>query len=66
MVTAPSQSSDERVHLIDLTDRLCDTELCCPVVGDVIVYRDHSRLFAEYARALVPYQREHMALAGGT
>jgi len=61
VVTAARQSSGERVHLIDLTDQLCDAELCYPVVGDMIVYRDYSHLSAEYARALIPYLVDSMA-----
>jgi hypothetical protein len=46
---------DPRVHVIDLTDRFCDSRMCYPVVGDVIVYRDYSHLSGEYSEALAPY-----------
>ena len=43
------------VHLIDLTDRFCDDELCYAVIGDVIVYRDYGHLSDEYSTLLGPY-----------
>jgi hypothetical protein len=54
-------SMDEpRVHLIDLTDRFCDSTTCYPVVGDLIVYADASHLTTDYAEALVPYLSERV------
>jgi peptidoglycan/LPS O-acetylase OafA/YrhL len=54
-------SMDEpRVHLIDLTDRFCDSTTCYPVVGDLIVYADASHLTTAYAEALAPYLSERV------
>ncbi len=53
-VEAAPQADDQGVHVIDLSDEFCDDELCYPVVGDVIVYRDFSHLSTEYATLLVP------------
>lgn len=55
LVEAADRIDDDRVHLIDLTDQFCDAEMCYPVVGDMIVYRDYSHISVDYARALVPY-----------
>ena len=52
---AARQLDDPRVHVIDLSDHSCDAETCYAVVGDLIVYRDHNHISADYARALVPY-----------
>lgn len=52
---AASTAADAQVHLIDLTDQLCDLDRCYPVVGNLIVYRDYSHLAVDYVRALVPY-----------
>lgn len=54
LVAAAERAADDRVHLVDLTDRFCDALTCYPVVGDLIVYRDYSHVAADYARALVP------------
>jgi peptidoglycan/LPS O-acetylase OafA/YrhL len=51
---------DPLVHLIDLTDQFCDSRLCYPVVGDLIVYRDYSHLSGEYSQALAPYISEQV------
>ncbi|QRM28457.1 acyltransferase family protein [Microvirga sp. VF16] len=40
------------VRFIDLTDRFCDEQLCLPVGGNVLVYRDARHMTPEYARTL--------------
>ena len=54
-VAAAAEDAGDGVHLVDLTGQFCDEELCYPLVGDVIVYRDFSHLSREYSRALSPY-----------
>lgn len=39
---------------IDLLDRVCGPQWCLPVVGNVVVYRDHSHLSTRYAVSLAP------------
>lgn len=41
------------VRLVDLTDFFCD-EVCTPVVGNVLVYRDTNHITATYATTLAP------------
>lgn len=36
------------VTLIDLTDAICPTDPCAPVIGGVLVYRDDHHLTATY------------------
>jgi hypothetical protein len=55
LADAAGAANDRRVHLIDLTDRFCADDVCYPVVGDLIVYRDYSHLSDEYSAALAPY-----------
>jgi hypothetical protein len=52
---AAKAMSAEGVKRISLRDQFCDAELCYPVVGSMIVYRDFSHISAEYSRALAPY-----------
>ncbi len=40
---------------LDLTDYYCTPEVCPPVVGNVLVYRDGRHLTATYARTMTPY-----------
>jgi peptidoglycan/LPS O-acetylase OafA/YrhL len=43
------------VDLLDLTDRFCGPRRCMPVVGNVMIYRDHNHITDTYARSLRPY-----------
>ncbi len=42
------------VHL-DLSDVICGPEVCDPVVGNVLVYRDDDHLTNTYVRTLTPF-----------
>ena len=54
-----------QAHLIDLTDLYCEPDVCRPVVGNVVVYRDRAHLTAAYAKTLAPYLGERLARAIG-
>ena len=54
-----------QAHLIDLTDLYCEPDVCRPVVGNVVVYRDRGHLTAAYAKTLAPYLGERLARAIG-
>jgi peptidoglycan/LPS O-acetylase OafA/YrhL len=45
-------SKPDNVSFIDLTDRFCDEDLCLPVGGNVLMYRDTHHLTIQYARTL--------------
>ncbi|GAA4814499.1 acyltransferase family protein [Nocardioides caeni] len=46
---------DPRLRLVDMTDHICDGEVCRVVNGGVITYFDASHLTATYAHTLGPY-----------
>jgi peptidoglycan/LPS O-acetylase OafA/YrhL len=64
VVDAARRLPDGRGHVIDLTDRFCDADMCYPVVGDVVVYRDASHIAHDYVLALVPYLADALGDAG--
>jgi hypothetical protein len=39
---------------IDLTDAICEPEICEPVVGNVLAYRDAGHLTSTFAGTLAP------------
>jgi hypothetical protein len=52
---AAGRTDSERVHLIDLSDFMCDTERCYPVVGGALVIKDIGHLTRTFSRTLGPY-----------
>ena len=42
------------VFFADLTDYFCDEEICPPVIGNVVIYRDNNHITATYAKTLAP------------
>jgi hypothetical protein len=54
------------VQLLDLTDRFCSPVQCMPVIGNVMVYRDHNHITDTYARSLRPYIAEALWPAAGS
>lgn len=53
------------MEVLDLTDRFCGPELCAPVVGNVMVYRDNNHITDSYARSMRPYIAEALWPAAG-
>jgi peptidoglycan/LPS O-acetylase OafA/YrhL len=58
--TEPAQQAvqevdDDHVRFADLTDHICDDDVCHAVTGGVITYFDASHLSATYAQTLAPY-----------
>ena len=43
-----------QVHTVDLTDHICPEEMCVPVIGNVLIYRQGSHLTDVYVRTLTP------------
>lgn len=50
------------VYFIDLTDRLCQGEMCKPIRGDSIIYRDHHHLTGSFADSLMPLLAEELRM----
>lgn len=48
-------ASASNAHVVDLTDLYCEPEVCRPVIGGVVVYRDGRHLTDTYARTIAPY-----------
>lgn len=42
------------VPVIDLTDSICEAEMCRAIVGNVLAWRDNNHLSATYVRTMVP------------
>ncbi|MBV9697537.1 MAG: hypothetical protein JO005_11470, partial [Gammaproteobacteria bacterium] len=55
-----------QVRFVDLTDRVCPTDVCEPVQDGVLVYRDDNHLTGAFARHLAPALEPQLeaALAG--
>jgi peptidoglycan/LPS O-acetylase OafA/YrhL len=49
------------VHVIDMTDAICPTARCAPVIGNVLVYRQGSHLTASYVASLAPRLGQELA-----
>jgi peptidoglycan/LPS O-acetylase OafA/YrhL len=43
------------VHVVDMNDAICASDVCSPVVGNMVVFRDMHHLTETYAIALAPY-----------
>ena len=48
------------VGVVDLTDFFCPTEICPPVIGGVLVYRQGSHISDTYIRSLTPFLFERL------
>lgn len=49
--------------LIDPTPLLCPEQLCLPVIGGVLVYRDGSHITATYVKTMIPFLEEQLVAA---
>lgn len=54
-VIAARKLNTRRVAVVDLSDFMCDDELCYPVVGGVLVNKDSNHLSREFSTTLGPY-----------
>ncbi|MFI6867179.1 acyltransferase family protein [Nocardia sp. NPDC050406] len=43
-----------RVHTLDLSNAVCEAEVCAVVEGNILVYHDEHHLTASYSRSLAP------------
>jgi hypothetical protein len=54
------------VQIVDLDDAICPTDLCAPVIGHVLIYRQNSHVTATYVITLTPRLAEALSRAGLT
>jgi hypothetical protein len=52
---AAERTDSKRVHLIDLSDFMCDDKNCFPVVGGALVIKDIGHLTRTFSHTLGPY-----------
>ena len=55
----------DNVVTLDLTDLICEPDLCRPVVGNVLVFWDAGHISATYMRTLAPQLRSRVLSATG-
>jgi hypothetical protein len=41
------------VHFIDVSDRICQMDICRPIQGDTVIYRDNHHLTGNFADSLM-------------
>ena len=47
----------ENVYYFETGDFFCDEDICSPIIGNVLAFRDKSHITATFAKALAPYIR---------
>jgi len=52
------------VEFIDLSNAICPTERCAPVIGNVLIYRQGSHITKTYAESLAPRLEHALKRAG--
>ncbi|MGD7046328.1 acyltransferase family protein [Jeotgalibacillus proteolyticus] len=58
-----TENVPDNVFFADLSEFFCDEEECFPVIGNVLVYRDHHHLTATYAETMAPALEVHIEKA---
>jgi hypothetical protein len=54
-VPAATQMGAPRFQVVDLTEFFCDSRLCYPAVGGVLVFKDETHMTPQFAKTLGPY-----------
>jgi SGNH domain-containing protein len=54
-IVAAARAATPRVRAIDLTQFMCDSKLCYPVVGGVLVHKDKGHLTRLFSTSLGPF-----------
>lgn len=58
-------AEDGSYGFVDPTDLLCPQQLCLPVIGGVLVYRDGTHITATYVKTMTPFLEERLVEAAG-
>ena len=48
------------VSTVDLSPAFCNDQICLPVIGDIVVYRDQGHVTATYSKATVALLRQEL------
>lgn len=64
-LSAAAQALGDTVGVADMTPWVCPTDLCAPVIGDVLVYRQGSHLTDTYVRSTAAMLRDELVAAIG-
>lgn len=54
-VQATIQIKSKLVKIVNFDNVYCDSKVCFPVIGQVVVYRDANHLTSTFARTLAQY-----------
>jgi len=52
-----------RARVVDVTSLYCTAKVCPPVIGHVLVYKDHTHITAAFAATISPYIERHVLAA---
>jgi peptidoglycan/LPS O-acetylase OafA/YrhL len=55
----------DRLHLMDMSDFICEQGTCPAVVGNVYVYKDDNHLTKTYVQSMIPMFEERLLAATG-
>ena len=58
-----TENIPNNVIFADMSEYFCDEDTCKPVIGNVLVYRDHHHITATYSRTLAPGLEKHLMKA---
>ena len=58
-----TENIPNNVIFADMTEYFCDEDMCSPVIGNVLVYRDTHHLTASYSMTMAPALEEHLIKA---
>ena len=60
LVVAAARLRSPRVQVVDLTPAFCSAQLCFPVIGGALVFRDVTHLTAVFAATLGPFLKQRV------
>jgi len=53
----------DNIYYADLSDKFCEDDVCKPIVGNVLVYKDTDHITSTYSKTLEPFLSEEMEKA---
>jgi hypothetical protein len=61
LAVAAARARSRRIRLVNLTRYFCDPQVCFPVIGGVLVYKDNSHITRAYGATLGPFLLRRVA-----